>query len=720
MGVMTLLGMSLAGALMALVVIAVRAVALRRLPKALFVALWLLVALRLLVPLAVFSPVSVYGALDRVAPEAARSLAQVAGPLPGSGLASVSERAATTAGFDDSDTTVGSGDGERAPAYTTANDAVGADGTPTAMMESAGTTGDDGAAAFEGAAVDLDDSGGVTFAAGDGGPAGEAELPSPAGAPATDVLAAAAGWLERHVGLPLPALALWGVGTLACTCAFGVSYVRSRRRFAASLPVGDAAALAVLAEERARVGLRRAVRLRSCDAIDTPLTYGLLRPRILVPAGMSWTQQGAGGSTGEASERARLAVAHELTHIRRFDVAKKAVLAAALCLHWFNPLAWAMWVLANRDIELACDEAVVRRRGLEARGAYARALIDMEETRGTTGLTPLYSAFGSGALEERIVTIMHIKKTSAAAVLASALLVTGVPMALATTYATDSGGGTTTVISVHPQEASSSADAGVASESGDAIGTSGSTEVVNTEDLLATYEPLGLVWGYEWSEVGGERTPELVMSWQDKQVASVYDEHYGVWIANSLGRTLRANGAIDLVATYDASGKLAGLVEAEHIEQDAVAVAGTAGAIGRASEAVEETGSTDVVQAGTKGSGASGDAEASEAGGAVREATTVADTASESGDPRGVASWFAPYERFGLDYDAQTGRLFYRDAGERIPVRTFVDYDGEGIFSFTDDQVTDGLVLRTVYDEKGTLTGLEEFDGDLAVFTEEP
>ena len=58
-----------------------------------------------------------------------------------------------------------------------------------------------------------------------------------------------------------------------------------------------------------------------------------------------------------------------------------------LCVHWFNPLVWVMYILANRDIELSCDEAVVRLFGENAKTDYAQALISMEETR--SGLTPL-------------------------------------------------------------------------------------------------------------------------------------------------------------------------------------------------------------------------------------------------------------------------------------------------------------------------------------------
>lgn len=69
------------------------------------------------------------------------------------------------------------------------------------------------------------------------------------------------------------------------------------------------------------------------------------------------------------------------------DTAAKLLLITAVCVHWFNPAVWAMYALANRDIELSCDEAVIRRFGHDARASYARVLIRMEEVQ--SGLTPL-------------------------------------------------------------------------------------------------------------------------------------------------------------------------------------------------------------------------------------------------------------------------------------------------------------------------------------------
>jgi YD repeat-containing protein len=90
-----------------------------------------------------------------------------------------------------------------------------------------------------------------------------------------------------------------------------------------------------------------------------------------------------------------------------------------------------MYVLANRDLELSCDESVIRRFGENTKAAYAQTLIRMEETR--SGLTPLCNSFSKNAMEERIIAIMKTKKTSWAAALAAITLVAGVTTAFATT-----------------------------------------------------------------------------------------------------------------------------------------------------------------------------------------------------------------------------------------------------------------------------------------------
>ena len=211
---------------------------------------------------------------------------------------------------------------------------------------------------------------------------------------------------------------VWLAGMTGCALALTLPHLRWQRVYARSLPAADASIAGWLRRQK----LLRRARVRISDEIPSPLTYGLLRPVILLPASLN--RSGAQGL--------ECVLEHELTHIRRMDELWKLLLAAALCAHWFNPLAWAMYLLANRDIELACDEAVLRRLGEGTRREYARTLIDLAARQ--SGLpSPLFSGFSRQTIEERIRAIMKMKKRTMIAALAAVLLVAFSALAFATT-----------------------------------------------------------------------------------------------------------------------------------------------------------------------------------------------------------------------------------------------------------------------------------------------
>lgn len=214
--------------------------------------------------------------------------------------------------------------------------------------------------------------------------------------------------------IPWPAI-LWLAGAVLLAVAFVVSYRRSVAVFRTALPLTHPA----INRWRQCYPVLRGVPIRRCDRIRSPLTYGLVRPVILLPKGMDCDQEEVG-----------YILLHEGTHIRHRDAWWKLFLAAALCVHWFNPLVWCMYVWANRDLERCCDESVVRRCGLEVRSEYALTLLKWEERR--SGLLPLCSNFGTPILKERVVFIMKLKKQSAAAVALTLALVMGTTVAFAT------------------------------------------------------------------------------------------------------------------------------------------------------------------------------------------------------------------------------------------------------------------------------------------------
>lgn len=188
---------------------------------------------------------------------------------------------------------------------------------------------------------------------------------------------------------------VWLAGMAVVSVYFAVNYIRCRSIFKQSLPVRGLPA--------PRQYIRRKVEIRSLDRITSPLTYGVLRPVILLPKELL-----ASGGAGEKEALLQCILLHESVHIKRFDALMKLILAAALAVHWFNPAVWLLYRLANRDMEICCDEAVIRQLGEEKRSFYALSLLWAEEKRCKN--TALYTCFSGNVLEERVRMIMMKKK----------------------------------------------------------------------------------------------------------------------------------------------------------------------------------------------------------------------------------------------------------------------------------------------------------------------
>ena len=131
------------------------------------------------------------------------------------------------------------------------------------------------------------------------------------------------------------------------------------------------------------------------DDIDTPFVMGIFRPRIYLPAKL------------EACER-KYIIAHERHHIRRGDHIFKALGYLALAVHWFNPFVWVAFVLASRDMEMSCDEAVIGKLGEDVRAEYAASLLNLTTGHRLFTGTPL--AFGEGNPTGRVRNLAKWKK----------------------------------------------------------------------------------------------------------------------------------------------------------------------------------------------------------------------------------------------------------------------------------------------------------------------
>lgn len=168
-------------------------------------------------------------------------------------------------------------------------------------------------------------------------------------------------------------------------------------------------------------GPARQVRLRISDRLSSPLTFGVIRPVILLP----------GTTDLENRENLYYILEHEMTHIRRWDSARKILLAVAVTIHWFNPLVWVMYFLANRDIELACDESVLQKTGRERRAAYARVLVEWAAAAPENNL--LASHLMQNFIEERILNIMNWRKMTITGAMVSVMLLSGAATVFAMT-----------------------------------------------------------------------------------------------------------------------------------------------------------------------------------------------------------------------------------------------------------------------------------------------
>lgn len=215
---------------------------------------------------------------------------------------------------------------------------------------------------------------------------------------------------------------IWFAGAVLFAAFFAISYLRCLAEFRTALPVQNDGVERWLEAHP----LKRPLSIRQSDRISAPLTYGILHPVILLPKRIDWKN----------TKQMQYILLHEYVHISRYDAVLKLIAALTLCIHWFNPFVWVMYLLFNRDIELVCDESVIRQFGEESRSAYSFMLIHMEAAK--SGLLPFCSSFSKNAAEERIIAIMKMKKTSLLAICIAGTLIVGVTTAFATSAADSS------------------------------------------------------------------------------------------------------------------------------------------------------------------------------------------------------------------------------------------------------------------------------------------
>ena len=203
-----------------------------------------------------------------------------------------------------------------------------------------------------------------------------------------------------------PAMLIWIVGFVILLAYYTVSWLRSHNQLKAALPINDPTIDGWIKRHR----LRRHLEVFVSDRIATPMTTGALFPKVILPKHMVNCDE----------QEFSYIMAHEMTHIRRFDVLWKQLSLLVLCLHWFNPAVWILCALLNKDIEMACDEKVLTLLGKQNKADYAMTLIQMAERNAKINVG---YGFSKNAVKKRIRNIMNYKRHSiAGAVLGSLLL----------------------------------------------------------------------------------------------------------------------------------------------------------------------------------------------------------------------------------------------------------------------------------------------------------
>ena len=195
---------------------------------------------------------------------------------------------------------------------------------------------------------------------------------------------------------------VWLIGLGAMLLYALVSYLRLRRRVSVSLPIRD--------------------RIYLCDAISSPFILGVVKPRIYLPSGLDEVQR-------------QNVLAHEQAHLARRDHWWKPLGFALLAVYWFTPVLWLAYTLLCRDIELACDERVIRTMDESAVKTYSTVLLACSMPRKAAITCPL--AFGEVGVKERVKNALRYKKPAFWVVAASVAVCVVVAVCFLTDPPTD-------------------------------------------------------------------------------------------------------------------------------------------------------------------------------------------------------------------------------------------------------------------------------------------
>lgn len=182
---------------------------------------------------------------------------------------------------------------------------------------------------------------------------------------------------------------IWLGGALILLLLLFVMYSLAAARLRQAVPFGDDS---IPANEKDRFKPDSGIRLYLSPEVQSPLVVGIIRPRIILPSGID-------------RQSLKYALLHEMAHVHRKDNFWKMISLLAVVLHWFNPLVWLSFYLADQDREMACDARALKGLARDERKQYAESLVNLAARQQV-----MLTAFGGTAVNRRIVSIINYKR----------------------------------------------------------------------------------------------------------------------------------------------------------------------------------------------------------------------------------------------------------------------------------------------------------------------
>ena len=190
---------------------------------------------------------------------------------------------------------------------------------------------------------------------------------------------------------------VWIAGMTAMIIYALLSFIKLKRSVGVAIPIGD--------------------NVLACDEVESPFILGVFKPAIYVPSSI----------TGDNLD---YVIQHEKAHLQRYDHWWKPLGFLLLAVYWFNPLCWVAYILLCRDIEISCDEKVIRNMDRDNLAAYSQALLDCSFSRKRIAACPL--AFGEVGVKERVKKVLNYKRPAFWIIIAAIIVCIGVAVCFLT------------------------------------------------------------------------------------------------------------------------------------------------------------------------------------------------------------------------------------------------------------------------------------------------